>query len=146
MVTDEIHSVVAAQLLSVGQRYTAERRAIIEALSVAERPMTVVALREASPGLPVSSAYRNLAVLERVGAVRKVSSSDDHARFELSEDLTDDHHHHLVCTRCGVVEDFTVPNDLERSLVQRLAQVARKRGFQGVEHRLDLVGVCGDCA
>lgn len=146
MVTEEIHSLVAAQLLSAGQRYTAERRAIIEALSVAERPLTVTALCEASPRLPLSSAYRNLAVLERVRAVRKVVSTDDHARFELSEDLTEDHHHHLVCTGCGVVEDFTVPNDLERSLVDRLAQVARKRGFQGIEHRLDLVGVCGDCA
>lgn len=146
MGTDEIHALVAAQLGSAGQRYTAKRRAIIETLLVAERPLTVMALREASPRLPLSSVYRNLAVLEQVRAVRKVVSSDDHARFELSEDLTDDHHHHLVCTGCGVVEDFTVPSELEKSLVVRLAQVARNRGFQGVEHRLDLVGVCGDCA
>ncbi len=145
MVITEVHERVAELLSAEGQRYTAERRTIVESLATADRPLTVESLREVSPEIPISSAYRNLSVLERVGALEKIRSEDDHARFELSEELTDHHHHHMVCTGCGVVEDFTVPSSLERSLVERLTEVAEARGFEGVGHRLDLVGVCPDC-
>lgn len=145
MVLDDIHERANAMLAGEGQRYTTERRRIVAALAGADRPLTVESLREVSPTIPVSSAYRNLAVLERVGVVERVRTSDDHARFELSEELTDHHHHHLVCTGCGAVEDFTVPASLERSLARRLAEVALDRGFRTVGHRLDLVGVCATC-
>lgn len=146
MVLDDVHERAGEMLAGEGQRYTVERRRIVEALADADRPVTVETLRELSPQVPVSSAYRNLAVLERVGVVERVRTADDHARFELSEELTDHHHHHLVCTGCGTVEDFTVPASLERSLARRLAEVARDRGFSGAGHRLDLVGMCAACA
>ena len=50
--------------------------------------------------------YRNLVVLEQAGVVRRVTSTDDFARYELAEDLTE-HHHHLICSSCGTVDDFT---------------------------------------
>jgi Fe2+ or Zn2+ uptake regulation protein len=145
MVLESVHEHAGELLASAGQRYTPERRLIVEALASADRPLTVVALREVRPDVPLSSAYRNLAVLERVGVVERVRTADDHARFELSEALTDRHHHHLVCTGCGAVEDFTVAESLERSLAQRLAEVAADRGFRSAGHRLDLVGVCAAC-
>ena len=143
---DEIHERADSLLVGAGQRYTKERRRIVEALATAQHPVTVESLREVSPTIPLSSAYRNLAVLERVGVVDKVRTSDDHSRYELSELLTRHHHHHLVCTDCGAVEDFTVPASLERSLARSLAEVALGSGFRTAGHRLDLVGVCGSCA
>ena len=77
--------------------------------------------------------------------VRRIVTSDEHARFELAEDLTG-HHHHLVCGTCGRVEDFTVSHQLERSLDAALARVAGDTGFQVDHHRLDLVGTCSNCA
>src|SRR5687768_12006265 len=111
----ELHATAADRLRAGGQRYTASRRALIDALAGAERPSTIPELLGSRPGLAQSSAYRNLAVLEEVGVVRRIVTSDEHARFELAEDLTE-HHHHLVCGRCGQVEDFTVSSRLERSL------------------------------
>lgn len=142
--TTELHATAAERLRADGQRYTASRRALVESLAAAERPSTIPELLGAEPGLAQSSAYRNLAVLEQVGIVRRIVTSDEHARFELAEDLTG-HHHHLVCGSCGRVEDFTVSPQLERSLESALARVADGTGFAVDHHRLDLVGTCRRC-
>jgi Fe2+ or Zn2+ uptake regulation protein len=96
-------------------------------------------------GLPQSSIYRNLAVLEQAGAVRRVITEDEFARFELTEALTE-HHHHLICSNCGKVEDVTIPADLESSMDHTIDRVARRAGFAHVSHRLDLIGTCRSCA
>ena len=143
--TSELHATAAARLRDEQQRYTASRRALVEALAGADRPPTIPELLGARPGLAQSSAYRNLAVLEQVGVVRRIVTSDEHARFELAEDLTG-HHHHLVCGSCGRVEDFTAPPALERSLDRVLSDVAEANGFSPEHHRLDLVGTCRSCS
>jgi Fe2+ or Zn2+ uptake regulation protein len=64
----------------------------------------------------VSSIYRNLVVLEQAGAVtRYPGAGGGHARYELSEELVG-HHHHLVCSRCGRIEDDPVPPEVDAGL------------------------------
>ena len=53
--------------------------------------------------------------------VHRIVTADEHARYELDEALTERHHHHLVCSRCGVV--------LDRKVV--LVQPRPFRAFQG---------------
>jgi Fur family transcriptional regulator, ferric uptake regulator len=142
---DDLHREAASRLGRVGQRYTANRRTLMQALAEADRPLTVSAIVEGRAVLPVSSAYRNLAVLERAGLVRRVLTDEEHGRYELAEELTD-HHHHLVCSSCGTVEDVTFPPNVERSVGRTLASVAGRSGFTAVAHRLDLVGLCRACA
>jgi Fe2+ or Zn2+ uptake regulation protein len=88
--------------------------------------------------------YRNLAVLERVGIVHRIVTADEFARYELAEDLTE-HHHHLICSGCGDLTDFTVPTTLETELDNAAARVAKKTGFLVDQHRLDFVGLCPAC-
>jgi Fe2+ or Zn2+ uptake regulation protein len=88
--------------------------------------------------------YRNLSVLETAGVVQRIAGGDEFTRFELAEDLAG-HHHHLICTDCGTVEDFTVPVPVEQRLETALVEAASAAGFQAVHHRLDLVGRCADC-
>jgi Fur family transcriptional regulator, ferric uptake regulator len=95
-------------------------------------------------GLPQSSLYRNLAVLEQAGAVHRVMTHEEFGRYELAEDLTQ-HHHHLVCRNCGKVEDVTVTAGLERQVQRSLVDVEDRTGFSAVSHRLDLIGTCRDC-
>jgi Fur family transcriptional regulator, ferric uptake regulator len=142
---DELHPTVARRLRLDGQRYTAQRRALVDVLDAAGAPLTLPQLLERSSGLAQSSAYRNLAVLERAGVAHRIVTTGDHARWELSEDLTEHHHHHLICTGCGEVTDFTVPKDVERRLDSALAHVASDAGFDASQHRLDLVGLCARC-
>lgn len=141
----ELHVTVAERLRAADQRFTAGRRAIVEFLGTVERPATIPELLDGCPGLAQSSAYRNLTVLEQAGVVRRIVTSDEHARFELAEELSG-HHHHLVCGTCGRVEDFTVSAELEGSLDVALAKVADDTGFRVDHHRLDLVGTCSECA
>ncbi|MBK6856024.1 MAG: transcriptional repressor [Microthrixaceae bacterium] len=142
--SDDLHGAVGVLLGDDGQRYTAGRRSLVEVLGQAGRPLTAAEILEAG-SLPQSSAYRNLAVLEACGVVHRVIGSDELARFELAEDLTD-HHHHLICTSCGTVLDFTVPDSLEADLATVTAEVARATGFHTEHHRLDLLGRCADCS
>ena len=141
----DLHDTAAARLRTHGQRYTSNRRAIVQALLANDRPLTVPQVLSASDQLPQSSAYRNIAVLEEAGVVRRVVSGDDYARYELAEDLTQ-HHHHFICSSCGAVEDFTLPKDLERAVETALTRAARRRRFAGSHHRVDLLGVCSACA
>jgi len=96
--------------------------------------------------MPQSSVYRNIGLLEEAGVVHRILGSDEYARYELAEDLTEHHHHHLICETCGSIEDVTLPSDLERSVEAALRRAARRSGFTGSHHRLDLIGVCERCA
>jgi len=144
-VSSELHVAVAGRLRSDDQRYTSGRRALVDLLVGAERPLTIAELLARGSGIAQSSAYRNLAVLEQAGVVRRVVTDDEFARFELAEDLTGHHHHHLICTTCGRVEDFTIAGHLERTLDRAFGQVATDTGFSITDHRLDLVGTCSGC-
>ena len=131
---------------NAGQRYTSSRRAVVDALVTGDRPMTLPEILEADGELAQSSAYRNLAELVQAGVVRRIITSDEYSHFELAEHLTGDHHHHLICSNCGTVEDFTVPEELEALIDRAATRVAKQQRFAVDHHRLDLVGRCASCA
>jgi Fe2+ or Zn2+ uptake regulation protein len=141
----ELHEKVDGRLRRVGQRYTANRRALVDALLQAPGPVSIGDLLVGKQALPQSSAYRNLAVLEQAGVIRRVITDDDFARFELDEGLTE-HHHHLVCSNCGRIEDVAIPANVERSIGRTFDRLAKGAGFASVGHRLDLIGRCRSCA
>ena len=141
----ELDRIAHTRLRRDGQRYTDNRRQLVETLAEADTPLTIPEILDQRDDLAQSSVYRNLAVLERAGVVQKIVTTDEWARYELAEDLTE-HHHHLICSACGAVRDFTVSTGLERSIDEALKHVASAEGFQLEHHRLDLVGLCGDCA
>jgi Fe2+ or Zn2+ uptake regulation protein len=135
---------VATKLDEIGQRFTSGRRMIVESLTAAQRPLSIPEILETTTGLAQSSAYRNLTVLENAGVVVRVITTDEWARFELSEDITG-HHHHMVCSVCGAVDDVRIPDSIEHELDSALSKVASKAGFVMAHHRLDVVGVCKEC-
>jgi Fe2+ or Zn2+ uptake regulation protein len=140
----DLHTTALQRLRADGQRYTSGRRNLVSLLEATDRPLTIGELLERDPALAQSSAYRNLAVLERAGVVNRLVTNDEFARFELAEDLTE-HHHHLICSSCGAMADFTIPASLERSLADAFATVTTSTGFEAKHHRLDLVGTCAAC-
>jgi Fur family ferric uptake transcriptional regulator len=144
VVPRSVHEGVSLRLASVDQRYTHLRRILVETLASAGRPLTVPEILAAAPGLPQSSAYRNMTALIDVGVVRRVAGSDDHGRFELAEELSG-HHHHFVCANCGKVEDVHPSPTLERALGEAARAVAQEQGYEVTAHQLDLVGLCPTC-
>jgi Fur family transcriptional regulator, ferric uptake regulator len=141
---DELHAAVGERLRSAQQVYTQARRRLVELLVGEGRPLTAPELIAGHPELSQSSAYRNLAVFESLGIVVRIATDAEHARFELAEDLMG-HHHHLICTECGRVEDFIVGTRAERSLDRALTAAVAGTGFVSTGHRLDVLGSCRDC-
>lgn len=140
-----LHDDVATRLRRGRQRYTPARRALVELLHALDRPRTTQELLDADPAMSQSSLYRNLSVLEQADVVRRLTGSDDAARFELAEDVTGDHHHHLVCSRCGTIEDIEVAAEVEDAMHEAIDHAAAERGFATEFHRLELLGTCADC-
>lgn len=144
MAASNMDDEVAALLRRADQRYTSGRRRLVAILQSGGGPLTITQILAADDSLAQSSVYRNLSILEEVGAVVRIMTRDDFARYELAEHLTE-HHHHLICSSCGDVADFSLDSGTETSLDRALQQAARRAGFSCDSHRLDLVGTCAAC-
>jgi Fur family transcriptional regulator, ferric uptake regulator len=144
-VTGDFHVTAETRLRDAAQRYTGQRRRLVDLLAKAGSPVSIPEILKGRRDLKQSSVYRNLAALEQAGVVRRVATEEEYGRYELAEVLTG-HHHHLICSRCGRMRDVDVPDDLEDTLDRALDHLARRAGFASVSHRLDLVGLCADCA
>jgi Fur family transcriptional regulator, ferric uptake regulator len=138
----DIHQEVVTRLAALDQRYTRGRRALVDVLAAADRPLTVPEM--IGPSVPQSSAYRNLAVLIEAGVVHRIAGADEFARFELAEDVAE-HHHHLLCSNCGAVADVAATPRLEKALSEAAVVAAEENGFEVTGHRIDLVGRCAAC-
>jgi len=140
----DVDQIVAARLRPLGQRLTPRRRSLLDILRQARHPLTINEILERGKGLAMSSVYRNLVVLEQVGLVHRLVTREDHARYELAEELTE-HHHHLICTSCGLVRDM--PTDVRVERVMRSVMADMSPGvFTPQSHRIDVMGLCPECA
>lgn len=85
----------------------------------------------------VATVYRVLTQFEKAGMVNKLNFDNGQSVFELSNVS---HHDHLLCVKCGRIEEFV---DLE--IEQRQHDIAQKCGYQLTDHCLHLYGLCRDC-
>jgi Fur family transcriptional regulator, ferric uptake regulator len=141
----EVHAAVDDQLRRTRQRYTLGRRQLVELLLHADRPVTIPELMALGAEQSQSSLYRNLAILEQCGAVHRLASTDDVARYELTEELSE-HHHHVLCSVCGRLEDVTLPARIERALAEAAEAAREQHDFVVDSHRFELVGTCSVCS
>lgn len=86
----------------------------------------------------LATVYRVLTQFEQAGLLTRNYFETGKAVYELNEGA---HHDHIVCLKCGRVEEFH--ND-EIELRQR--EIAKKHGFEIVDHTLALYGYCVDSA
>jgi Fe2+ or Zn2+ uptake regulation protein len=129
-----------AELRARGQRTTPQRLAVHAALhelgrhSTAEEVLAVVADRV--PGVSLPTVYAALELLADLGLARRVR-----AGRAVRYDPRTAPHHHVVCERCGAVEDLDAPVDLD-------AAVAAARGMGGVVSGAEVLvsGLCARCA
>ena len=140
-----LHDEVRVRLRGGGRRFTSNHRQVVDALAGAGRPLTIPEILPLAPGLPQSSVYRTLTVLEEAEVVSRLSVGSNHAHFELSEHLSR-HHHHLVCRSCGGVTDVVLDAEPEAAIEGALRRAAGTHGFRIENHQVDAFGYCADCS
>jgi Fur family ferric uptake transcriptional regulator len=101
-------------------------------------PELASAARARVPSIGLASAYRAVASLEEAGWLERVGSRDGSALYVRC--AQGEHHHHMVCTSCGVVEHAECPLD---SVIQQAADAV---GFTVESHSVELYGICRSCA
>lgn len=96
------------------------------------------AMRQRGSAIGLATVYRNLAALVQLGEVDCVVSANGESRYR---SCSPEHHHHLVCRSCG----HTVEVALD-ALESWCRATASAHGFSDIEHSLEVVGTCRDCA
>jgi len=131
-----------ALLRSGGYKLTPQRRAVLRVLCDSECHVTPAQLHAAvqreRDDVGLVTVYRTLQLLSSLDAVCEISMDGRQPTYLLRRPR--EHHHHLVCSGCGRVVDFT-SEDIER-LAQRLAD---ETGFNIEGHILEMRGRCPAC-
>jgi len=131
-------SSLAELLRSRGLRLTAQRQLILEAvldLGHATPEQVHTAVRGVAAGVNITTIYRTLELLERLGLVTHTHLSHGSPTYHAAGENT---HVHLVCRICGTVDE--VDPEVFRPLAD---QLAAERGFQIDIGHVALFGVCG---
>ena len=129
-----------------GFRLTGPRRAVADVVVDHATPMSVAEIhaRLKNGRANLVSVYRAVNLLCELGLLRVADTFRGTQRFELAEQFIG-HHHHLVCQRCGQVEDLA-GCVLDKDILDALRQQARRsRSFRLTGHDLKLFGVCRRC-
>ena len=129
-------------LKDAGLKITAPRLKILQLLeSISVRHVSAEdvykLLLENGEEIGLATVYRVLTQFEDAGLVARHHFEGGHSVFELSPDQ---HHDHIVCVKCGKVEEF---NDVE--IERRQKMIAETLGFELTDHDLNMYGLCPAC-
>lgn len=94
-------------------------------------------LLELGEDISLATVYRVLTQFETAGLVVRHHFEGGLAVFELDQGH---HHDHLVCAKCGKVEEF-----VDTAIEHRQAAIAQERGWTMTDHCLYIYGICQTC-
>lgn len=121
-------------------KHTKQREAILEVFLDAKGHITSDDLfqrvRGAHPNIGYTTVYRTLKLLCDAGLAIERNFEDGVTRYEIEHE----HHDHLVCIKCGKIEEF------ECQMIESAQNdIAAKHGFRILRHRHELYGHCPAC-
>ncbi|HEX7359622.1 MAG TPA: ferric iron uptake transcriptional regulator [Bryobacteraceae bacterium] len=130
------------ELRDAGLKVTLPRVKILEILENNEqRHMSAEdmykALLDSGEEIGLATVYRVLTQFEAAGLVTRHHFEGGHSVFEINQGV---HHDHIVCVKCGRVDEF-VDEEIER----RQKHIAITKGYEITDHSLYLYGICPDC-
>lgn len=130
------------ELRKVGLKVTIPRVKVLQILALA-KPQHISAetvyqrLTEMGEEVGLATVYRVLTQFEAAGLVCRHRFDGDQALFELNEG---EHHDHIVCVKCGAIEEF-----VDELIEARQQAIADKMGYDITDHTLYLYGICPEC-
>lgn len=131
-----------AYLKSNKFRITSQRVAILEYLiNTVTHPTAEEIYQELKgdhSGMSVATIYNTLNLLMEYGFVKEIRQGGSSARFDYYG--KDDDHFHLICDRCGTINDYDFP------ILDTLSKnISKDTGFEIDELNLRIHGLCKDC-
>jgi Fur family ferric uptake transcriptional regulator len=145
------HRGLHGEFYGYGYRVTAAREVILNVISkLPEHPSAeeiYLAVHKVYPRTGMTTIYRTLELLVNMGLIIKLDSGEGRARYELSEKMSkQSHHHHLVCTECKTIINYSDFIDEEKELLVRTEKgLSKKYNFDIRSHVIQFSGICGDC-
>ena len=120
---------------------TAQRDTIAKVFLATQRHISVEELynevKSLNPRIGYATVYRTMKLLKECGVAAERHFRDGEARYESAQKR---HHDHLICERCGKIEEF------EEARIETLQeQMAKRLGFRLTGHKMELYGVCRTC-
>ncbi|MBZ0169947.1 Zinc-specific metallo-regulatory protein [Candidatus Methylomirabilis lanthanidiphila] len=128
-------------------RLTEPRQAVFEVLMDAGKPLSAAQIhtRLNHSRVNLVSVYRTVQLFVNLGILRAVDASAGSQRFELVEPYNE-HHHHLICTRCGEIVELEGCLLTEKALDMISHRVRQDKQFEVTGHEVQILGRCGDCS
>ncbi|MDF5716326.1 MAG: transcriptional repressor [Rhizonema sp. NSF051] len=134
-----------AELNERGWRLTPQRETILQIFQELPQGEHLSAedlyhrLEGQDEGISLSTIYRTLKLMARMGILRELELGEGHKHYELNQPYPH-HHHHLICIRCNATIEFK--ND---SILKTGAKTAQKEGFQMLDCQMTIHAVCPKC-
>jgi Fur family transcriptional regulator, ferric uptake regulator len=132
------------ELRRAGHRASMPRSAVLELLGrqrcVLSADEIAQELRSAGRPVGVATVYRTLELLESLKLVQRLDVGGGAARYEPALPGGEQHHHHLVCDRCGQVTPFE-----DAALERAIERLAGRVDYRVGEHDVILRGTCPRC-
>ena len=132
---------IFGELRAKGFRMTPQRMMVLEAVEASDDHISAEEIFKQAharyPYLNISTVYRTLELLKTQGFV---AESDLGGGRLVYHPVGKAHHHHLVCRRCGSVQD------MDESVFDRLSAEMKKRyGFNAELEHMAIFGTCKKC-
>ncbi len=125
-----------------GLRSTSQRRVVLAEVMRQEGHFDAESLHEElrrnGSAVSLATVYRTLALLHEAGLIRETVHADATTHYEAAYGHA--HHDHMVCVECGKVIEFC-----DERIEELQRKVCRERGFQALDHRMGIRGVCSEC-
>ncbi|MEL6397620.1 MAG: transcriptional repressor [Cyanobacteria bacterium P01_A01_bin.70] len=134
-----------AELNERGWRLTPQREIILETFQNLAKGEHLSAedlrdvLKDEGEQVSLSTIYRNLKLMARMGILRELELAEGQKRYEINQP-SPHHHHHLICVRCSKTIEFK--ND---SVLKAGARTAKKSGYHLLDCQLTIHAVCPTC-
>ena len=123
-------------LRTAGERITPFRQTLVEILIKAKSPLSALEIQKKVTANK-TTIYRELQFLVKNKIAEEVWLGTTPLRYE----ITESHHHHLVCVKCQKVSDIEFSTHLE----DQERQILKRKKFKVLNHALEFFGLCNNC-
>lgn len=133
-----------------GFRLTLPRQAILDVLKKSQGHLDAeevfLSVHKDYPGVGFATVYRNLDLLTQMGLISRFYFGRRKSRYELVSEAEKEHHHHIVCTRCGKIIDYSDFMEKEVEFFKELERMlSKKHNFKINSHQIHFYGMCESC-